>query len=117
MRIMYHIGLVGLSSTAFAGSFVVINNQGRCMIWSNHSFGCTGYSIPFAHLEGDDCSSKQYPLCSRTVLTAPRLYLRRQTHYKDHTRPWHMWDREVDRASEWTNLFSKWASGSEMLSW
>ncbi|KAJ6019368.1 hypothetical protein N7522_001435 [Penicillium canescens] len=27
-----------------------------CMIWSDRIYGCTGYSEPFAVLDGDDCS-------------------------------------------------------------
>lgn len=50
--------LLLLKSVAFAGSFVVINNDGECMLWSQDNYGCTGYSAPFAQLEGKSCSSK-----------------------------------------------------------
>lgn len=59
MRFTCQVGLISLSSSlAFASSFLVINNQGKCMIWSNNNYDCTGYSVPFANLNEDDCSSK-----------------------------------------------------------
>lgn len=56
MKLLNYLSL--FNSVALAGSFVVINNNGECMLWSQSNHGCTGYSVPFAQLEGKSCSSK-----------------------------------------------------------
>ncbi|KAJ5404023.1 hypothetical protein N7509_003894 [Penicillium cosmopolitanum] len=58
MRSVTYIGSLSLlARLAVSDSFVVFNNQGVCRIWSDSVFGCTGYSEPFAVLNGDDCSN------------------------------------------------------------
>ncbi|KAJ5117444.1 hypothetical protein N7448_011076 [Penicillium atrosanguineum] len=58
MRSIYFGFWVHVSSSfAFAGSLLVFSNKGQCRIWSDNNYGCTGYSAPFANLNGaDDCS-------------------------------------------------------------
>ncbi|KAJ5152437.1 hypothetical protein N7492_009717, partial [Penicillium capsulatum] len=43
-------------STSLGGSLEVIDQGRQCVIWSNDSHGCTGYSASFAELNGTDCS-------------------------------------------------------------
>ena len=60
---------LGLSaSVAFGGSLRIINNNNQCMVWSEDNYGCTGYSEPFAQLDGKDCSGKSRAM----TFTAPR---------------------------------------------
>ncbi|KAJ5827892.1 hypothetical protein N7447_004655, partial [Penicillium robsamsonii] len=42
--------------TSYGGSVKVIDHDGECLMWSDDNHGCTGYSEPFALLDGDDCS-------------------------------------------------------------
>ncbi|KAI2741986.1 hypothetical protein DTO013F2_8649 [Penicillium roqueforti] len=39
-----------------AGTLEVIDHDGKCLIWSNDNYGCTGYSASFGLLDGADCS-------------------------------------------------------------
>lgn len=48
-----------LNSVALAGSFLITQNQGECLLWSENNHGLTGHSGPFAQLEGKHCSSKK----------------------------------------------------------
>ncbi|KAJ6115290.1 hypothetical protein N7486_001068 [Penicillium sp. IBT 16267x] len=41
---------------AFGGALQVIDYDNQCVMWSQDIYGCTGYSAPFALLNGDDCS-------------------------------------------------------------
>jgi hypothetical protein len=59
MNFLRYVRLICLfASAAFAGSLIIINNNGQCMVWSESNYGCTGYSAPFARLDGRDCSSR-----------------------------------------------------------
>jgi hypothetical protein len=42
--------------TSLGASLGVIDQDRQCLIWSNNNHGCTGYSEPFAELNGTDCS-------------------------------------------------------------
>ncbi|KAJ5235437.1 uncharacterized protein N7469_004605 [Penicillium citrinum] len=42
---------------SLGGTLQVIDDNRECKIYSNENHGCTGYSAPFAKLDGDDCSS------------------------------------------------------------
>lgn len=46
------------ADVAFGGSLIIINNHDQCMVWSESNYGCTGYSSPFARLDGRNCSSR-----------------------------------------------------------
>jgi hypothetical protein len=41
---------------SLGASLGVIDQDRQCLIWSNGNHGCTGYSEPFAELNGTDCS-------------------------------------------------------------
>lgn len=45
-----------------AGTLEVIDHDGKCLIWSNDNYGCTGYSASFGLLDGADCSGRHPPL-------------------------------------------------------
>jgi hypothetical protein len=59
---MYFLSYVPLiclfADVALSGSLIIINNDGQCMVWSESNYGCTGYSAPFARLDGKNCSSR-----------------------------------------------------------
>lgn len=57
------------ASVAFGGSLRIINNNEQCMVWSEDNFGCTGYSSPFARLDGKDCSGRSHALGFATSRT------------------------------------------------
>lgn len=46
-------------SMAIGGTLQIIDYEGQCLVYSTENFNCTGYSEPFAPLEGASCSSKQ----------------------------------------------------------
>jgi hypothetical protein len=59
MNFLRYVRLICLfAGAAFGGSLIIINNNGQCMVWSESNYGCTGYSAPFARLDGRDCSSR-----------------------------------------------------------
>lgn len=45
--------------TSLGASLGVIDQDRQCLIWSNDNHACTGYSEPFAELNGSDCSGNQ----------------------------------------------------------
>ncbi|KAJ5146603.1 uncharacterized protein N7515_001167, partial [Penicillium bovifimosum] len=58
MQFLDYVSLFCLfADVAFGGSLIIINNHDQCMVWSESNYGCTGYSSPFARLDGRDCSS------------------------------------------------------------
>jgi hypothetical protein len=60
MRFSVFALLTGVwAHVSFAGSLQVIDHNRHCLIWSDDNYGCTGYSAPFAPLNGDDCSGRQ----------------------------------------------------------
>ncbi|KAJ5556616.1 hypothetical protein N7494_000531 [Penicillium frequentans] len=46
-------------SIAFGGTLQIIDYEDQCLVYSTDNFNCTGYSEPFAPLEGDSCSRYQ----------------------------------------------------------
>jgi hypothetical protein len=57
MNILVQAALIGVFIRASLGaSLGVINQDHQCLIWSNDNHGCTGYSEPFAEINGTDCS-------------------------------------------------------------
>ncbi|CAG8218637.1 unnamed protein product [Penicillium salamii] len=48
--------------TSQAGRIEIIDYDRQCLMWSNNNYGCTGYSEPFAVLDGYDCSSRPHQL-------------------------------------------------------
>lgn len=58
MRFSITVLVVGLfTCKSLGGSLQVIDDNRECKIYSSDNHGCTGYSAPFAKLDGDDCSS------------------------------------------------------------
>ncbi|CAI7626207.1 unnamed protein product [Penicillium pancosmium] len=43
--------------TSLGGTLQVIDEDRDCKIYSSDVHGCTGYSAPFAKLDGEDCSN------------------------------------------------------------
>ncbi|KAJ5556541.1 hypothetical protein N7494_000456 [Penicillium frequentans] len=46
-------------SIAFGGTLQIIDYKDECLVYSTDNFNCTGYSEPFAPLEGNSCSRYQ----------------------------------------------------------
>lgn len=51
-----------------AGTLEVIDHDGKCLIWSNDNYGCTGYSASFGLLDRVDCSGRHPPLKLKTAI-------------------------------------------------
>ncbi|KAJ5600697.1 hypothetical protein N7450_001764 [Penicillium hetheringtonii] len=61
MRFSIAALVVGLfTCKSLGGSLQVIDDNRECKIYSSDNHGCTGYSAPFAKLDGDDCSNLSF---------------------------------------------------------
>ncbi|KAJ5654849.1 hypothetical protein N7490_001852 [Penicillium lividum] len=59
MKMNISVVLFTLISIAFGGTLQIIDYEDQCLVYSTDNFNCTGYSHPFAPLEGDSCSRYQ----------------------------------------------------------